>query len=71
MVIFAIMMLSLSTSYYQVFLSQGLCLGIGSGILYVPSLALVAASFTTKRALAVTMVTAGSSISGKLPLVTR
>ena len=43
MIIFAIMMLSLSTKYYQVFFSQGLCLGIGSGILYVPSLALVAA----------------------------
>lgn len=61
-VIFAIMMLSLSTKYYQIILSQGVCLGIGSGILYVPSLALVAASFTTKRPLAVTLVTAGSSI---------
>ena len=56
------MMLSLSTEYYQIILSQGVCLGIGSGILYVPSLALVAASFTTKRPLAVTLVTAGSSI---------
>ena len=71
MVIFAIMMLSLSNNYYQVFLSQGLCLGIGSGILYVPSLALVAASFTTKRALAVTMVTAGSSIGGRVSPVTK
>ena len=56
------MMLSLSAKYYQIILSQGICLGIGSGILYVPSLALVAASFTTKRPLAVTLVTAGSSI---------
>ena len=44
-------------------------MGIGSGILYIPSLALVAASFTTKRALAVTIVTAGSSIGGRLSLV--
>ena len=62
MLIFGIMMLSLSTTYYQVLLSQGICMGVGSGILYVPSLALIASSFTTKRALAVTFVTAGSSV---------
>lgn len=34
--VFALMMLSLSTQYYQVFLSQGLLLGICSGLLYIP-----------------------------------
>ena len=64
-VVFAVMMLSLSTKFYQIFLSQGICLGVGSGILNVPSLALVAGSFTTKRPLAVTLVTAGSAIGNK------
>ena len=61
-IIFAIMMLSLSTKYYQIMLTQGVCLGIGSGMILVPALTLVANSFTTKRALAVSLVTAGSSI---------
>lgn len=32
MVVIGMMMLSLSSNYYQIFLSQALCLGIGSGI---------------------------------------
>ena len=63
---FGVMMLSLSTKYYQILLSQGICLGVGSGILYVPSLALVAASFITRRAMAVTIVTAGSNIGQQI-----
>lgn len=49
LVIVGLFMLSLSTAYYQIFLSQGLCIGIGGGLLYVPSLALVSNSFTAKR----------------------
>ena len=62
MFMFGVMMLSLSTTFYQILLSQGVCIGIGSGILYVPSLTLVVTSFTTKRALATTLCTAGSSV---------
>lgn len=56
------MTLSLATKYYQVFLAQGVCLGLGGGIIYVPSLALVAASFTEKRQIAIAIVTSGTSI---------
>ena len=58
--------LSFATHYYQVFLAQGVCLGLGGGIVYVPSLALVAASFTKKRQLAVAVVTSGTSIGIQL-----
>lgn len=57
--VLALMMLSLATKYYQIFLSQGVCLGLGSGLLYVPSLALVASSFTKKRALANGIISSG------------
>lgn len=56
------MMLSLSTEYYQIMLSQGFCSGIGSGLLYVPSIALVNTMFTTKRSVAMGIVTSGASI---------
>ena len=62
LVVLGAMMLSVSKSYYQIFLSQGVCIGLGSGILYVPSLALVVSSFTKRRALAISLTTCGASI---------
>lgn len=65
MVVFGMMMLSLSSKYYQIILSQGLCVGIGSGIVYVPSLALVAGSFEAdKRPIAIALATCGAAIGG-------
>lgn len=64
------MMLSLSTQYYQVFLSQALCIGIGSGLLYVPSLALVGTKFTSKRAVAMGITTSGGTL-GELFILLR
>ena len=64
------MMLSLATEYWQVFLSQGVCVGLGLGCLFLPSVALVATYFTTKRALAIGIVAAGGSIGSVIyPIV--
>lgn len=68
MIIFGVMMLSLSTKYYQIMLSQGICLGIGSGILLVPTLTMAASSFTTRRAFAIMLVTLGSNIGRKFAI---
>ncbi|MCJ1227510.1 hypothetical protein MMC12_004166 [Toensbergia leucococca] len=62
--VFGIMMTSISTQYYQVFLSQGICIGLGSGCLFIPSIAIVAVYFTTNRALATGIAVSGSSIGG-------
>ncbi|KAF1913715.1 major facilitator superfamily domain-containing protein [Ampelomyces quisqualis] len=64
LVVFGIMMLSLSTTYWQVFLSQGLCMGLGAGLLYIPSLALVGLWFDKKRALALGIVMSGIAVGG-------
>lgn len=65
MVVFGMMMLSLSSSYYQIVLAQGVCVGIGSGLVYVPSLAMVSFSITPKnRPLALACVTNGAAIGG-------
>lgn len=52
----------------QVFLAQALCFGLGSGIAYIPCLAVVAQHFHSphKRALAMGIVASGSSLGGIL-----
>jgi len=57
-----VMMLSLSTEYYQIFLSQGVCMGLGSGLLYLPGLALVGRSFRKKRAIAMGCISCGAPV---------
>lgn len=68
MVVFSLFMLSLAKpdKYYQVFLSQGIGLGLGSGLTYIPSVAVLAQHFPTphKRAIAMTLVASGSSLGG-------
>ncbi|KAL6237844.1 hypothetical protein BDW75DRAFT_237898 [Aspergillus navahoensis] len=62
--VFGIMMLSLATEYYQILLSQGICTGLGFGLLYIPSLTIVSRSFVQKRALALGIATAGAPAGG-------
>lgn len=54
--------LSLSTQYYQIFLTQGICMGLGSGFLYMPGLALVGRSFTKHRSIALGIVSCGAPL---------
>ncbi|OBZ66095.1 Riboflavin transporter MCH5 [Grifola frondosa] len=60
---FSLFMLSLAKPdhFYQIFLSQGLGAGLGTGIIYVPSVAIVSHYFQRRRALAMTIVASGSS----------
>jgi MFS family permease len=60
---FSLFMLSLSKpdQYYQIFLTQGVGLGIASGLVYVPSIAVVSHHFRRRRTLAMTFVASGSS----------
>ena len=57
-------MLSLAqpNQFYQIFLAQGICAGIGAGMLYVPSYAVVGHYFFKKRTLAMSIVASGSSL---------
>lgn len=62
--ILGIMMTSICNKYWQVILAQGVCLGLGAGCLFVPSIAVVSVYFTTKRALATGLAVGGGSIGG-------
>ncbi|KAF2095842.1 putative MFS monocarboxylate transporter [Rhizodiscina lignyota] len=57
-------MLSLCTKYWQIFLTQTLCLGIGYGLVFVPTLALVSTYFLEKRSTAMAVTVTGSSTGG-------
>lgn len=66
LVVLGMMMTSLSTNYYQIMLAQGICVGIGAGFLFVPSVALLPQYFQKRRALANGIAASGSSIGGVL-----
>lgn len=57
-------MMSLCDQYYQLFLSQGVLLGIGNGLLYIPGLALVGRSFKKHRSIAMAITTCGAPTGG-------
>jgi len=63
-VILGIFMTSLGTQYWHIFVSQGLLCGIGSGMLFCPSIALCSTYFQKRRSLVLGMVASGSATGG-------
>lgn len=62
--VFAIFMTSLCTEYWQTFLAQAICLGIGNGLTFCPALAVLAQYFKKNRAFAVGLAAAGAAVGG-------
>ncbi|KAK9466543.1 major facilitator superfamily domain-containing protein [Lipomyces arxii] len=63
-VVLGMMMTSLGSQYWHVMLSQAVLSGIGSGLLFIPSVAILPQYFTTKRSFATGISASGSSIGG-------
>jgi MFS family permease len=60
------------TKYWQLILAQGLVQGIGNGLLFTPTIALVSTYFVRKRALAVSISACGAPFGGIIfPLMAR
>ena len=57
-------LLSLCKSFWQIFLAQTLCVGVGYGLIFVPSLALVSTYFDKKRSTAIAVAVTGSCTGG-------
>ena len=55
---------SFAKEIWQLFLSQGICFGLGLGFLFIGSVPVVPQWFTTRRSLASGMATCGSGIGG-------
>ena len=56
--------MSFCTEYWQLVLSQGVCIGIASGLLCVPSLAVASTYFDKRRSLAFGIMTCGNVTGG-------
>lgn len=64
------MLTSISTQYWQILLSQGLCVGLGTSCIAAPSIAVVPTYFTKRRALAMATATLGSGFGATIyPLI--
>ena len=59
-----VFMTSLCTEYWQLFLAQGVCTGIGNGLLFCPCLALLSTYFSTRRAVAIGIAASGTATGG-------
>lgn len=62
----ALMSASFAQQIWQLFLSQGVCYGVGMGFLFVGSVGIVPQWFTTRRSLASGISTAGSGLGGMI-----
>lgn len=60
--IFGMMMASISKSYGELLIAQGIVVGVGDGLLFLPSIVIVSQYFDKKRALATGIASMGSSI---------
>ncbi|KAI1812051.1 putative monocarboxylate permease [Poronia punctata] len=61
---------SLATTYWQIFLAQGLLTGLGMGVLYMPAVATIGSYWKKNKSMALGMAAAGSGTGSILfPLV--
>lgn len=64
--VLGIFFMSLSTSYWQLMLTQGIMTGLGGGIFFTPSMGILGTYFTSNRALAMGIATSGNSAGGMI-----
>ncbi|KAF5645397.1 monocarboxylate transporter 4 [Fusarium sp. NRRL 25303] len=62
--VFGLFMTSLCTTFWQIFLAQAVCLGIGNGFTFCPALAVLSQYFKKYRAFAVGLAAAGAAVGG-------
>jgi len=72
LVVLGLFMTSLCTQYWQVILAQGVCVGLGQGLIAVPAVPILPQYFMKHKALAVGVAVSGSSLGGVIqPIVLR
>ncbi|ESZ92880.1 putative monocarboxylate permease [Sclerotinia borealis F-4128] len=70
LLVFGTFMTSLATTYWQIFLAQGLCTGLGMGLLYMPAVAVIGTYFAKNKAMALATSASGSGIGSIIfPLI--
>ena len=69
--VLGMMMTSISKTYWEVMLAQGVTVGVGCGLLFLPSMVIMSQYLTTKMAFATGIASTGSSLGEKSPLPER
>lgn len=64
LVVLGIAMASLGTRYWHILVAQGVLCGLGSGMIFCPSVALCSTYFQRRRSLAIGLGASGSSAGG-------
>ena len=59
-----VFMTSISTKYWQIFLAQGVCSGLGNGLVFCPTLSLLSTYFSKKKSLAIGIGASGTAPGG-------
>lgn len=62
--VFGFFMLSLCDKYWQIFLTQAVCMGLGNGLTFSPGLSVMSSYFARHRAVAVGIAAAGAATGG-------
>jgi MFS family permease len=60
LMVFGAFMTSLAVEYWQIFLAQGICSGLGLGLIWMPAMAIVSSYFKQRRSLALNIASAGT-----------
>lgn len=66
LVLLGVFTTSVCTEYWQLFLAQGICTGVGNGLLFCPTLAILPTYFSKKRAMAVGLAASGTTTGGMI-----
>lgn len=64
LIVIGMLMTSFSSAYWHILLAQGVCVGIGCGLAFLPATAVLAQYFARKRVVAMGMASVGSPIAG-------
>ncbi|KAM5350251.1 hypothetical protein ACJ41O_006756 [Fusarium nematophilum] len=65
-----IFMTAIATEYWQILLAQGVCQGLGNGIVFAPTVANMSTYFTKKRTMAISLAACGGTTGGMVfPLI--
>ncbi|RKF76475.1 Aspyridones efflux protein apdF [Golovinomyces cichoracearum] len=64
MIVVGMLMTSFAVSYWQLFFSQGVCIGLGNGCLFCPSLSVLSTYFNRRRGIAMGICATGSATGG-------
>ena len=61
LLVFGVFMTSISTQFWHLVLAQGICQGLGNGLLFCPMIALISTYFKKNRAFAISMQAIGAA----------